>query len=53
MRLASHKLPIETKFIKREEIVETAEEAAEIMGEYTPDETAEEAAEIIQEGDNG
>ena len=53
MRLASHKLPIHTKFIKREEKVETAEEAAEIMGEYVPDETAEEAAEIIQEGDNG
>src|SRR5947209_16907685 len=33
MRLASHKLPIETKFIKREEITETAQEAAEIMGE--------------------
>ena len=28
-------------------------EAAEIMGEYAPDETAEEAAEILQEGDNG
>jgi len=53
MRLASHKLPIETKFIKREEVVESAEEAAEIMGEYAPDETAEEAAAILEEGDNG
>lgn len=55
MRLASHKLPIETKFIKRE--VPTAAKAA------SEEETAEEAAEVIvageeaeataQEGGNG
>ena len=53
MRLASHKLSIHTKFVKREEISETSHRGAETAGPALGDDTAEQAAVIIEEGDNG
>ena len=62
MRLASHKLPIETRFIKREETkakpVAEAAEAVEVVEESvlvegTEDTVVEQAVEQIEEGTDG